>query len=103
LKVAHGGVWFRLNVNVVPGSGSLAVGVNEYSAPAATLVAGVPEITGGVFVTVIENAASAVVASPSLTLITMPLVVPMSAAPGVPCKAPVAVLKAAHAGMFTML
>ena len=53
-----------LKVSVVPGFGSLAVGVNEYAAPAATLAGGTPEITGGVFVTSIENAASS---SPSMT------------------------------------
>jgi hypothetical protein len=103
LNVAHGGVVLMLKLNVVPGFGSLAVGVNVYGVPAATLVAGVPEITGGVFVTVIENAASAVDANPSLTPIAMPFVVPMWAAVGVPCKEPVAVSNVAHAGMFTML
>jgi hypothetical protein len=76
-NVAHGGVVLMLKINVVPGFGSLALGVNEYGSPAATLVAGVPEITGGVFVTAIENAASGVDARPSLTLITMPFVVPI--------------------------
>ena len=92
-----------LNVNVVPGFESLAAGVNEYDAPTATLVAGVPEITGAVFVTAIENAASETVACPSLTLITMPFVVPMWAAVGVPCKEPVVVLNVAHAGVVLML
>ena len=102
-NVAHGGVALMLKLNVVPGFGSLAVGVNEYGVPAGTLVAGVPEITGGVFVTAIENAASGVDARPSLTRITMPFVVPMWAAAGVPCSVPVAVLNVAHVGMFTML
>ncbi len=49
-----------LKVRVVPEFASLAVGLNEYAAPAATVVTGTPEITGGVSVTgfVIEKAGS---------------------------------------------
>jgi hypothetical protein len=62
-----------LNVNVVPGFGSAAVGRNEYSTPAIAVAAGVPEIVGAVFddATVIENAGNETDDLPSLTLITM--------------------------------
>ena len=66
-----------LKLSVVPAFESLAVGVNEYDAPAATVVGGEPEMTGAVFVTAIENAGSDTDAWPSLTLISMPLVVPI--------------------------
>src|SRR5579862_9206859 len=46
LKLAHDGRFATENVSGLP-SGSLALGVNAYSAPSATLVAGVPLITGG--------------------------------------------------------
>ena len=46
LKVAHAGRLLIMNVSSRP-SGSLAVGVKEYALPAVTVVAGVPEITGG--------------------------------------------------------
>ncbi len=98
LNVAHDGLLAILNVSVVPGFGSLAAGTNEYAAPTATDVVGTPEITGGVFVTVIENAANEAGSCPSLTLITMPFVVPMWLATGVPCRMPVVVLNVAHGG-----
>ncbi len=69
------------------------------------MVAGAPDIVGVRFVafTVIENAASeALPPRPSLTLITMPEVVPASAAAGVPESRPVDVLKLAQAGRFVM-
>jgi hypothetical protein len=102
-NVAHGGAWLMLKLSVVSGFGSLAVGVNEYDVPAATVVAGVPEMSGAVFITVIENASNDVDARPSLTLITTPSVVPISAAVVVPCKEPVVSLNVAHDGAFTML
>jgi len=52
---------------------------------------------------VIENAASDVVALPSLTLMTMLGYVPTFALPGVPLRSPVTVLKAAQVGLFVML
>jgi hypothetical protein len=68
------------NVNVSPGLGSLAVGVNVYCVPTCPVGSGVPEIVGGAFgggggggvaVTVIVNAGRFAVAVPSLTLILM--------------------------------
>ena len=53
--------------------------------------------------TVIENAASDVVALPSLARITMFEYVPICASVGVPLRRPVEVLKDAHAGLFEML
>ena len=49
------------------------------------------------------NAPSDALAVPSVTLITMPVVIPTSPAPGVPCSKPVEVLNVAHAGRFAML
>ena len=71
-----------------------------------TEVAGEPLITGAVFgcaFTVIENAASDVVALPSLTLMTMFGYVPTCALPGVPLRSPVTVLNVAQVGLFVML
>jgi hypothetical protein len=76
LNAAQAGLFAILNVRVLP-SGSRAVGVNEYATPVRTEVGGVPEIVGGWFVvppealTVIENAGSEAVATPSLTLMMM--------------------------------
>jgi len=52
--------------------------------------------------TVIANADNAADALPSLTLITMPEVVPTSAAVGVPLSCPLVVLKLAHEGWWLM-
>jgi len=104
LNVAHAGLLVIENVNGSP-SGSLAVGVNEYAVPAVADVAGVPEITGGLFgaaFTTIEKAGSDADALPSLTPITMPLFVPTSLAAGVPCNRPVVVLNVAHAGLLVI-
>ena len=97
-NVAHEGSFAIENVNG-SSSASFAVGVNEYRTPSRTEVGGVPEIVGGVFgesVTVIVNAASESVSSPSLTLMEMLEKVP--AAVGVPCRRPVLVENVAHEG-----
>ena len=73
LNVAHAGRFAIANVSVSP-SPSAAVGRNVYALPALTVLAGVPLIVGALFgaaATVIENGASAALALPSLTLITM--------------------------------
>jgi hypothetical protein len=54
----------------------MAVGVNVYVAPSSTVVGGAPEIVGGELtgadpVTVIVNAGSSLVSSPSVTPMTM--------------------------------
>lgn len=91
------------NVRVLP-DGSLAVGVKEYAVPAVTLVAGVPEIVGpeAPDTTVIVKAGSEALATPSLTLITIPASVPTSAAVGVPLSCPLAILKLAQEGRLLM-
>ncbi len=71
-----------------------------------TLVAGVPVIVGAVLggaLTVIANEGSDVVARPSVTLMTMPDVVPTFAVVGVPLSRPVVVLNVAQVGMPVML
>ena len=77
LNVAQVGRFVMLYVSVLP-SGSVAIGVKAYWTPTATVVAGVPLITGGRFVgggvvppaptTTFENAAVASV--PSKWLVT---------------------------------
>jgi len=52
-------------------------------------------------VTWIENAGSEALALPSLTLITMPEVMPTFAAVGVPLKLPLATLNTAHEGLWS--
>ena len=88
-------------------SGSLlasdAVGWKLYAVPLTTVVAGVPEIVGAVFVgvgavTVMVNAASDVLTLPSFTLMMMLLYVP--ALVGVPVSLPVVVLNVVHDGAF---
>lgn len=54
-------------------------------------------------VTVISKLASEVLVIPSLTLIIMLLVVPISMLLGVPVSAPVLVLKLAQSGLFVIL
>jgi len=85
---------------------SLAVGWNEYGAPAVALVAGTPEIVSVVAVvpvTVIANSGNCAHERPSVTLIPMPDVVPMLEVVGVPLSFPVELLKLAHAGLLAMV
>ncbi len=56
-----------------------------------------------ILVTVSVKAGRDALKVPSDTLITIPAVAPTSALAGVPLKAPVAVLKVAHVGLFAML
>ena len=85
---------------------SEALGWNVYASPATAVVAGFPEMVGGSggvsTPTVISNAGSDAVCAPSLTLMTMPLSVPTSPAPGVPTSWPVSALKVAHAGLLVI-
>ena len=100
MKFAHDGALRALKVSALP-SGSPATGVNEYSAPPATLVEGVPEIVGALSAaccTSMENAGSEMGAAAPLTLITMLANAPAFAVVGVPESDPVAVLKVAQAG-----
>src|SRR5690606_364173 len=98
-KLAHAGMPEIEKVSASP-LASLALGWNEYAVPTITLAAGTPEITGGVLagggvvpvVTVMRNAASEVVAVPSVTEMTMSPDVPTFAAAGVPLTRPVAAL-----------
>jgi len=73
LKLAHGGMLVIENVRVLP-EGSLAVGVKEYAVPTVALVPGDPEIVGpdAPDSTVIAKAGREALATPSLTLITIP-------------------------------
>jgi hypothetical protein len=84
--------------------GSVVVGVKEYAVPTVTLVFGEPEMVGpeAPAATVIANAGNEALATPSVTLITIPGEVPTSAAAGVPLSCPVAMLKLAHEGRFVI-
>jgi len=86
-----------------------AVGWKLYALPVTTLVEGVPEIVGGVFVvvepgavTVMENGASRAVDPPFVTLITMLEYVPASLTVGFPDSAPLYRLKYAQPGLFAI-
>jgi hypothetical protein len=85
LKLAQAGLLAMEKVRLLP-DGSVVVGVNEYAVPTVTLVSGEPEIVGPETPppTVIANAGSDALATPSVTLITMPVSVPTSADAGVP-------------------
>src|SRR5215472_9956926 len=100
-KLAQEGLLAMENVRLLA-DGSLAVGAKEYVVPAVTLVPGVPEIVGpeAAEATAIAKAGSEALATPSLTLITIPLSVPTSAAVGVPLSCPLAILKLAHEGLL---
>jgi hypothetical protein len=65
------------------------------------LVLGLPEMVGPV-TTVIWKAGSDALATPSLTVITIPEYVPTLATAGVPVSWPVDALNVAHAGLPTM-
>ena len=102
MNVAHAGRFAIANVSVLP-SASAAVGRKANALPTFTLVGGVPLIVGALFsafATVMANGASAVVALPSLTLMTMFEYVPALAAAGVPDNCPVTLLNVAHVGRF---
>jgi len=101
LKEAQAGLFCTLNDRASP-SVSLAFGVNVYAVPTVAEVDGVPEMVGAVLdeaETVMENAASDDLATPSLTLITILEKVPTLAVVGVPESLPLVVLKDAHAGL----
>jgi hypothetical protein len=102
LKLAHAG-WLLIEKRSGSLSGSLAEGVKLYVEPTMTDAGGVPEIVGAEFdrdCARIENAGSAVVLTPSLTLIWM--LVQKPTLPGVPLSRPLPVLKLAHAGLFAI-
>ena len=104
LKLAQLGLLLMLNVSGSL-SGSLAVGAKLYEASCTTLVAGVPDIIGASLrlITSILKAGSVTLNSPSLTLITIPVVMPTSLLPGMPVSVPVVVLKLAQLGLLLML
>jgi len=85
-------------------STSFAIGVNKYATLSNTEVAGVPLIVGAVLLlfTVILKAANEALAVPSLTLITIPVVVPTSLIDGVPDNEPEAELKVLQLGAFVI-
>ena len=70
LKFAHEGLFVMEKVRPLP-AGSLAVGVNEYPVPTGAFVPGEPDISGPETTTMVD-AGSDALATPSLTLITIP-------------------------------
>ena len=70
MKLAHDGLLEIEKVRPLP-AGSLAVGVKEYPDPTGAFVPGLPEIVGPA-TTLIVNAGSDVLSTPSLTLIAIP-------------------------------
>ena len=103
LKLAQGGWLVIENVKVLP-DGSVVVGVKEYAVPTGALVFGEPEMVGPETpaATVTAKAGSEALATPSLTLMTIPAEAPTSLAAGVPLSCPVAMLKLAHEGLWVM-
>jgi hypothetical protein len=103
LKLAQAGLFAMENVKLFP-DGSVVVGVNEYAVPTVMLVPGEPEIVGPETpaATVIAKAGREALATPSVTLITMPGSIPTSPAAGVPLSCPVAMLKLAHEGRLVI-
>jgi hypothetical protein len=98
LNVAQLGFPAIENVSVPP-RGLDAVGVNEYAVPTVAVVAGMPEMVGGVAaVTVMLKVGSEAVEVPSLTEIATPANVPTSVVAGVPVRAPVVALNVAQLG-----
>ena len=79
------------------------VGWKLYVLPTVALEFGVPEMVGRDMLTVMEKAASLAVRLPLTAAMVMLLVVPTSEPPGVPLKAPVAVLNVAQAGLLVMV
>jgi hypothetical protein len=73
LKLAQAGLFAMENVKLFP-EGSVVIGVNEYAVATVTLVSGEPEIVGPETpaATVIANAGREALATPSVTLTTMP-------------------------------
>ncbi|MBK7250084.1 MAG: hypothetical protein IPI06_04125 [Gammaproteobacteria bacterium] len=113
-NAAHVGLFVIENVSASPFA-SDAVGAKRYAVPTVAALDGDPPMVGAVLVgagagagadaaaeTVRLNAASEALALPSLTEITIPLVVPTSPEAGVPLSTPVEVENAAHAGLFVI-
>jgi hypothetical protein len=99
--LAHDGLFWMLNVSVPP-PGLVTVGVKLYVEPAFTALEGVPEIVRvPADTTLIANAGSELVCTPSVTLMTTFEYVPTWLLEGVPESIPVDVLKPAHDGMFS--
>jgi len=105
LKLAHEGLFPTPNHTRFP-AGSFAEGWNRYELPTFTVVAGVPEITGGDvsgFLTDIPNTGNAAVLTPSLTEILMgEYQTGLYARPGVPDSWPVLLLKLAQTGLLAI-
>lgn len=102
LNEAQAGLFDMENASALP-SGSEAVGWNEYPAPIVALVPGMPEIFGAWFVadfTLIENAGSDALDTPSETRMMMLLYFPMCDVDGVPPRRPDVLLNHAQAGLF---
>ena len=100
LKLAQDGLAAIEKVSFAPPA-SLALGRNIYALETVACVTGDPEIVGGggaAAETVMLNAGSDAAWVPSLTLMTIGLEVPTSAAAGVPLSLPVEALKVAHEG-----
>ena len=104
LKVVQSGGLLIVKVRLLS-SASVASGVKTYSSLWNTEGAGSPEICGRLLnsVTVMLKAGRLAVSTPSLTLITMSVFVPISRLDGVPDKAPLSSSKLAQEGRLTIL